>query len=236
MPTQTFLPPTLEEYELFSPAPKKPKKRFWLLLCALGFLFLAGLGSFLGMQYLNFREEEPALPAAETSPSGFIQSDLLTIDGESRSGEMLEAVRDIAVHYVANPESSAKQNRDYFEGPDSSTSAHFIVGLEGEVIQCIPLKEKSCATNHRNLDTISIEVCHPDQTGAFLPETKESLVRLLSALLKEFGLERENIIRHYDVTGKMCPLYYVQNPEEWEALRDEVMLWEEKREEEIKFD
>ena len=41
------------------------------------------------------------------------------------------------------------------------------MGLDGEVIQCIPSEEKSSATNDRNLDTLSIEVCHPDATGQF---------------------------------------------------------------------
>lgn len=235
MPTQTILPPTLKT-ELFAPTPQKPKKPFWRIVCAIGLGALALIGCLLFLWGRAGRAGEEAGSTLEEESSGFIQKELLKIDGESRSGESLEAVRDIAVHYVANPESTAKQNRDYFNGPDSSTSAHFIVGLEGEVIQCIPLGEKSCATNHRNSDTISIEVCHPDATGKFLPETRASLVRLLSALLKEFGLERENIIRHYDVTGKMCPLYYVDHPLEWEALRDEVMLWQERNEDEIDFE
>ena len=48
-------------------------------------------------------------------------------------------------------------------------SAHFLIGLEGEIIQCIPLNEKSSATNDRNRDTISIEVCHPDANRAVHP-------------------------------------------------------------------
>ena len=56
-----------------------------------------------------------------------------------------------------------RQNRDYFNNDDTTVSAHFLVGLEGEVIQCVPLDEKSSATNDRNGDTISIEVCHPNK-------------------------------------------------------------------------
>jgi N-acetylmuramoyl-L-alanine amidase CwlA len=39
----------------------------------------------------------------------------------------------------------------------------------------------------------------------------------------EFGLEEEDIIRHYDVTGKLCPLYYVEHEEEWLQFRRDVM-------------
>ncbi len=148
---------------------------------------------------------------------------VIALDGESRRGESLEAVRDIAVHYVANPGTGAMANRNYFDGPDSDTGAHFIVGLEGEILLCIPPHEKSSATNERNADTISVEVCHPDATGEFSPKTRESLVRLLAFLCQKYDLTENNLIRHYDVTGKMCPLFYVENPEEWERLKQDVL-------------
>ncbi len=176
--------------------------------------------------------QEP-LPTTETEEDvgvdnlpDWVQVNLISVDGASRRGEDLEAVRSIAVHYVANPGSTAIANRNYFNSPDSTTSSHFIVGLEGEVILCVPLNEKSSATNERNLDTISIEVCHPDETGEFSPVTHASLVRLLSWLCEEFSLERNDIIRHYDVTGKMCPKYYVEHPEAWEELKNQVKIKE----------
>ena len=80
----------------------------------------------------------------------------------------------IVIHYVGNPGTTAKANRNYFESLSSGetetyASSHFIVGLEGEVIQCIPLTEIAYASNIRNEDTVAIEVCHPDETGAVLP-------------------------------------------------------------------
>ena len=61
----------------------------------------------------------------------------------------------------------------------------------------------------RNSDTISIECCHPDATGKFNQETKDTLVHLTAWLMGRYGLTTDNVIRHYDVTGKKCPLYYV---------------------------
>ena len=104
-------------------------------------------------------------------PSGIVIPDWITVDlihinNVSRPAIALDAVNDIAIHYVANPGSSAKANRDYFEGlKDAHTtkaSSHFIVGLEGEVVQCIPTTEIAYASNDRNGDTISIECCHPE--------------------------------------------------------------------------
>lgn len=152
----------------------------------------------------------------------YVDVQLIRVDGASRRGTPLEEINDIAIHYVGNPGTTAKQNRNYFNNPDSSVSSHFLIGLDGEVIQCLPLWEKSSATNDRNRDTISIEVCHPDESGEFTAEAYASLVKLTAFLIDACGLEASDIIRHYDVTGKECPRYFVQNEEAWEAFKSDV--------------
>ena len=121
-----------------------------------------------------------------------------------------------------DPGTSAQANRNYFAQPDTQVSAHFLSGLEGEIIQCIPLNEKSSATNDRNRDTISIEVCHPDATGQFTQASYDALVKLTAWLCDTAGIGRDQVIRHYDVTEKLCPLYYVEHPEAWDAFRADV--------------
>ena len=51
-------------------------------------------------------------------------------------------------------------------------------------------------------------MCHPDETGEFTDESYESLVKLVDWLLDQFALKPEDVICHYDITGKECPLYY----------------------------
>ena len=65
-------------------------------------------------------------------------------------------------------------------------------------------------------------MCHPDGTGKFNDATYTSVVKLTAWLLKETGLSGDNVIRHYDVTGKLCPIYYVNNPDKWEAFKKDV--------------
>ena len=131
----------------------------------------------------------------------------------------------MVIHYVGNPATTAEGNRNYFASLASGTentfaSSHFIVGLEGEVLQCIPLTEIAYASNDRNGDTVAIEVCHPDETGEFSRETYEQVVQLTAWLCHTFELDPEtDVIRHYDVTGKICPRYYVEQPEAWEQFR-----------------
>lgn len=153
-----------------------------------------------------------------------IQVDLLPLNEYSRPGVPLEAVNAIVIHYVGNPETTAQQNRDYFaslaETGEDSVSSHFVIGTDGTIIQCIPLDEKSYCTNHRNRDTISIECCHPDSDGQFTPQTEEALISLVRYLAQGYGLGYDDVIRHYDVTGKECPKYYVEHEDAWIALKD----------------
>lgn len=152
----------------------------------------------------------------------YISQQYIVEDGHSRTGLEMRRVNDVVIHYVANPGSTAKANRDYFDSSQSKVSAHFVVGLDGEVIQCVPLNEQSSASNRRNVDTISIEVCHPDTTGKFNAVTYDRVVELTAWLCSEFGLNQNHVIRHYDVTGKNCPKYYVENEEAWEQFKDDV--------------
>lgn len=136
----------------------------------------------------------------------------LTPNKFSRPQITLEKVKKIAVHYVGNPGSSAKANRNYFENQKNGgtyVSSHFIVGLKGEIIQCIPLDEWSYCTNQANGYSISIECCHPDTSGKFTEATEKSLAELCAYLCQQYKLNpMDDVIRHYDVTGKQCPLYW----------------------------
>lgn len=64
----------------------------------------------------------------------WIDEQLIQTNGSARRGKKLEEVKNIVIHYVANPGTTAKQNRDYFNNDDTKVSSHFVVGLEGEVI------------------------------------------------------------------------------------------------------
>ena len=177
-------------------------------------------------------------PQAEDVPvPDYVEKDYLTVNPYSRPGEALDKIDGVVIHYVGNPGTTAHANRNYFESLSSGqegtyASSHFIVGLEGEVIQCIPLTEVAYASNTRNEDTVSIEVCHPDETGQFSPVTYARTVELTAWLCRTFKLNpSQDVIRHYDVTGKICPKYYVDNPEAWDDFRADVALEMERQKE-----
>lgn len=155
-----------------------------------------------------------------------IDVQLLDVNPYSRPGTEIEKINGIVVHYTANPGSTAQENRDYFNGlkdsHETEASSNFIVGLNGEIIQCVPTWEMAYASNSRNIDTVSIECCHPDESGKFTDETYRSLVQLTAWLCVKFDLTEEQVIRHYDVTGKNCPRYFVENEEAWEEFKTNV--------------
>ncbi len=154
----------------------------------------------------------------------WIDVQLLDVDGKSRSGEKLKDINAIVIHYVGNPDTTAQANRNFFNMEDTEVSSHFVVGLDGEIIQCLPIYERAVASNNRNGDTIAIEVCHPDDSGKFNQKTYDSLVKLAAWLCKECGFNsRKNIIRHYDVVGKLCPLYYVEHKDAWTELQKDIL-------------
>lgn len=156
----------------------------------------------------------------------WIERDLIPVNPYSRSGELLSSIDGIVVHYTANPGTTAKQNRNYFaglaDGSGTSASSHFIIDTDGTILQCVPMSEIAYASNDRNRDTLSIECCHEDESGKFTKETYQSLVKLTAWLCDTYGLETDQVIRHYDVTGKLCPKYYVEHEDKWDTLKKDI--------------
>lgn len=193
--------------------------------------FAIGTASGLGGGYYLWGYERPyTINLKEIEMPSWIEQDFIRKNLFSRPDVTLKRVDNIVIHYVANKGSSAAANRSYFDNladqdPQKSGTvggSHFIVGLEGEILQIIPLSEVTYAAAPRNFDTLSIEVCHPDDTGEFNPKTYDSLVRLTAWLCEELELSSKDLIRHHDVSGKNCPKYYVENEDAWKQFKKDV--------------
>ena len=196
---------------------KKSRRNFLPLILLV--LALAAASFLVGRLVLSIPRPSGDLP-------DWIREELLPVNPYSRPGEALEEINGVVVHYVGNPGTTAEQNHSYFNNLATSgeayASSHFLIGLEGEIICNVPLDEIAYCTGPRNGDTISIECCHPDDTGAFTQATYDSLVRLVRWLMEEYHLDADQVIRHYDVTGKECPLYYVRNPQAWDDFLSDL--------------
>ena len=171
-------------------------------------------------------QQKSNVPASITLPD-YVKEDLLPVNEFSRCGDKLTQVNAVVIHYVGNPNTTAWQNRSYFENlatsGETSASSNLIVGLEGEALLCVPLDEVAYCSNDRNHDTVSIEFCHPAADGKPTQETYDTLVKLTAWLCDLYGLDaQEDVIRHYDVTGKQCPMYFVENETEWTQFKADV--------------
>ena len=226
-------------------APRRGRQRRVLLTLAALVLLLAGFasGCCVGRAYalssnteggstggtdvsVKPPQQKSNVPASITLPD-YVKEDLLPVNEFSRCGDKLTQVNAVVIHYVGNPNTTAWQNRSYFENlatsGETSASSNLIVGLEGEALLCVPLDEVAYCSNDRNHDTVSIEFCHPDAGGKPTQETYDTLVKLTAWLCGLYGLDaQEGVIRHYDVTGKQCPMYFVENEAEWTQFKADV--------------
>ena len=212
---------------------KRSLRPQFVLLCILLALVLAN-ATILTVRLVRSRTGgsggllSPAPEAEGVAVPAYVTETLLPPNRYSRPGHELTEINGVVIHYVGNPATTAEANRNYFSSlatgmENTFASSHFIVGLEGEVIQCIPLTEIAYASRDRNSDTVAIEVCHPDAEGAFSAVTYERTVELTAWLCTQFDLKPEtDVLRHYDVTEKRCPLYYVEHPEAWDAFLEDT--------------
>lgn len=137
----------------------------------------------------------------------------------------------IVVHYTANGGSTAtaKSNANYFSSTDREASAHYVVDEGDTVYCCVPPSNAAYAVGDSgkgrlkgivtNYNSISIEmVSHSNAQGYYIPEkTIENTAELIKQLMSRYGIPINNIVRHYDVTGKLCPKPYIDNAK-WEQF------------------
>ena len=200
--------------------------RVWMALGLLALVLLVIVGVTRHQKNKAVSADSPVTLSEVDENRPELDVELLTVNPYSRPGPALEKVNGIVIHYTANPGATAIANRNYFENlKDTHTtkaSSHFVVGLEGEIVQCIPTAEIAYASNDRNSDTISIECCYKNEDGSFEQATYDSVIKLTAWLCAKFGLTSEDVIRHYDVTGKLCPLYYVEHEDAWAQFKKDV--------------
>ncbi|MBR2743449.1 MAG: N-acetylmuramoyl-L-alanine amidase [Clostridia bacterium] len=128
----------------------------------------------------------------------------------------------IILHYVGNPGTSAAANANYFHNVNQRVSVNYVVD-DREIIEIIPPDMKSYGTSdgYYNGRYIQIEMCHPDASGRITDATLERVVWLCRSLSARFGCA--DVLRHYDVTGKRCPLWYVSHEDEWQVLKARIL-------------
>ena len=162
-----------------------------------------------------------------------IKEMLITPNKYSRSQTKIGKIKNIVIHWIGNAGTTAENNAKYFDGlkvgkKNSAgkyiyVSSHYIIGNDGVVVRCVPESEVAYHASDANSYSIGVEICHSDWPGKPTDKAYNSLVELLVELCMKHNLEpTQAIIRHYDVTGKICPKYYVENVSAFKKLKEEV--------------
>ena len=162
-----------------------------------------------------------------------IRVDLLDANHHTRSGKPMSKIEGLVYHWVAGPKQSAAGVRNYFNGLDDRyASANYIIDSK-ETIQTIPDNEmsyhcgakayndkllKRLGITYPNAHMIGIELCHDDWSGEFSQEVLQQAIDLGIHLCKKHNLDGSRIFRHYDISYKNCPRWFVNNPNEWTAF------------------
>ena len=134
----------------------------------------------------------------------------------------------IVIHYTANNGDTALGNCKYFYSTDRGSSAHYFVDETG-VWQCVEDKNVAwhCGAKSykhpycRNNNSIGIELCsRKDDNYYFKDETVNNATELVKELMAKYNIPIENVIRHYDVTGKVCPEPFVRDSKAWQDFKE----------------
>ncbi|NOK23980.1 peptidoglycan recognition protein family protein, partial [Corallococcus carmarthensis] len=140
------------------------------------------------------------------------REEFIPVNPFSRPGTPLRLVRNIVIHYTANPGASAAAHVRYFgqtlarqdpndDKEDRYASAHLFVD-PGDAVLIIPLIEMAYHASQANPYSIGVEMCI-EADGSFHPDTVRRTVQIVAELCKRYGLNPlRDVIRHYDVTGK----------------------------------
>ena len=145
-----------------------------------------------------------------------------------------QPVRYIVMHYTANNGDTARDNCDYYHRVGGlQASAHYFVDEHGamqSVLECDTAWHCGAEARHpywhpecRNANSIGIEMCsrkRADGSYYIKPETVANAAALAKDIMQRYGIDTDHVLRHYDVTGKHCPMPWVDDPDQWTAFKD----------------
>ena len=154
-------------------------------------------------------------------------------------------IKYIVIHYTANDGDTDEGNGNYFANNIVGVSAHYFVD-DGSIINSVPddyiawavggnkykyTKGAAFFGKCTNADSISVEMCDTKKNGVydFTEATIKNAADLVKLLMKKYTVPVERVIRHYDVTGKVCPKPFVDDEKAWKEFKERLVDNMEKR-------
>lgn len=148
-----------------------------------------------------------------------------------------DRIKYIVVHYTSNKGDTAKNNAMYYaNGNTRNAGAHYYVDEGDTIYKSVPLnrvawsvggnKYNDCAKTGggtlygkcTNANSLSIEMCNSREKNS---KVEENTLWLIRFLMKKYGIKKSDVIRHFDVTGKYCPVTLMDN-KAWEEFKSRI--------------
>lgn len=134
-------------------------------------------------------------------------------------------IKYIVIHFTANDGDKDESNGNYFKNNVVKASAHYFVD-DDSITKSVPDNYVAYAVGGKkyantkgaklygeatNSNTLSIELCDTVKNGVIYPTqaTIDNALAFTKAKMKEYNIPKDRVIRHFDVTGKLCPAYWV---------------------------
>lgn len=141
-------------------------------------------------------------------------------------------IKYIVIHYTGNDGDTDTSNGNYFANNNTGTSAHYFVD-EDSCTQAVPdnhiayhceSKGMKFKCGCRNANSIGVEMCSDVVNGEYVitERTKANALILTKWLMAKYNVPASNVIRHYDVCGKLCPEPWVRDVTEWQDFKNKL--------------
>lgn len=154
----------------------------------------------------------------------------MKINKYGRPGTKRRKTTKIAFHFTGQHDVSAKNTVSYFSNVVANgyrvngryiyASSHLVIGLQGELYHIVPFNEIAYTTNSANAYSIGVECATTGADDHYTDEEYKTMVKTGAWLAQTYRLDpRNDFIRHYDVTGKICPRYFVNNVKAWKQFK-----------------
>lgn len=151
------------------------------------------------------------------------------------------SIKYIVLHYTANDGDTAENNAKYFQTAHKpASSAHYFVD-DNKIALSVPdnyiaysvggnryfdIEKTGGGKLYKkvtNANSISIEMCgtKKDGKGTASEKTMKNAADLCLELMKKYNVDIDHVVRHFDVTGKHCPVYFMSEPS-WEKFKDRI--------------
>ena len=146
----------------------------------------------------------------------------------------------IVIHYTSNDGDTDEANANYFKTGGRGASAHYFVD-DNSVTRSVNdnviawsvggTKYSDCGRTGggkyyhiaTNANSISVEMCDCNRNGKadVTAKTLKNTYELVAMLMHKYGIDINHVIRHFDVTGKYCPEYYM-NSSKWKTFKEQL--------------